>query len=63
MRKQFLTLVLLGLMCSVGNAWADPLTATFSGDNLNIVSSDKTQGAITIKKVAKATAFSDVLGC
>ena len=59
MRKQFLTLVLLGLMCSVGNAWADPLTATFSGDNLNIVSSDKTQGAITIKKGAKATAFSD----
>jgi hypothetical protein len=57
MKKKLLTLLTL-LCLAVTGAWADE-TATFTGDNLNIVTNSKTQGLITLANAGKASSFSD----
>lgn len=44
--KKLFSLVLLGLLCSIGNVWGD--TVTFSGDDLDKDAATKTKGQVTV---------------
>lgn len=57
MRKKFLSLILLGLLCSIGNVWGDETSVIFSSANKN----DAGDAFGTVSKNSSITAGSGLL--